>query len=107
MAVGESPSRIGRRWMRQWLNTQSTPASILLQRSDGQLVQQALEQLAGAFARSRSETRRNVLPENLYRSRRPAGNGDVASTRVQKSATQALTATVANQDELKMVKHGL
>ena len=65
------------------------------------LVQQALEQLPGAFARSRRETRRNVVLGNLCRSRNPAGNGDVASIPCQKSATPWLTATGANQDETK------
>jgi hypothetical protein len=49
MAAGESPSRIAGGVYVDGLCTKDTPESILLQRLDGQLVQQALEQLPGAF----------------------------------------------------------
>jgi len=66
-----------------------TPESILLQRSDEQLVQQALEQLPVAY--------REVLPlceveemsyQEISHSRHPDGNGDVAFMPCQKSATR-------------------
>src|ERR1700722_7573015 len=107
MAVGESPSRIAWRCMRQWLNVQSTRQ----EHSAAAFGWATRAAGPGASARRLSRgpavSSKNVLPGNLCRSRHPAGNRDVASIPCLRSATQWLTATVTNQDELKMVKHGL
>jgi RNA polymerase sigma-70 factor (ECF subfamily) len=82
---------------------EETPESILLQRSDGQLVLQALEQLPLVYREVLllSEVERNVLPGNLCRSRHPNGYGDVASIPSQKSPTRWPTTTVCRKGELK------